>query len=185
MRCTLRILALSLTLAVASLALPAASAQAASAATAACASGHVHPSEIAKRQARLITLCLLNRERNRRGLRRLRLNRKLTAASIRHSRNMVRKGFFAHGNYVARILNVRYVGRRGPWSLGENIAWGTGSLATPAQIVRGWMNSPGHRHNILSRKFRDIGIGIVGGAPGMARAGAAGATYTTDFGRRG
>lgn len=161
--------------------LPAASAQAASA----CASGNVHPAQIAKRQARVITLCLLNRERRARGLRPLRLNRSLTVASTRHSLNMVSKGFFAHGNFVARILNARYVRRRQAWSLGENIAWGTGSLATPAQIVRGWMNSSGHRHNILSRSFRDIGVGIVNGAPGVAGASATGATYTTDFGRKG
>jgi uncharacterized protein YkwD len=98
---------------------------------------------------------------------------------------MVRRDFFAHGNFVARILNARYTGRRSAWSLGENIAWGTGTYATPREIVKSWMNSSGHRHNILNGRFRDIGIGIVAGAPGMARSSAAGATYTTDFGRRG
>ena len=182
-RRSLRILTLSLALvAPAAAAVPAA---AAPAAITACASGHVHPAQVVKRQARVTTLCLLNRERRARGMRRLRLNRRLTVASIRHSRNMVRKGFFAHGNFVSRIMNARYAKRRAAWSLGENIAWGTGGLATPAQIVRGWMNSPGHRANILNPRYRDIGIGIVNGAPGLARAASNGATYTTDFGRRG
>jgi uncharacterized protein YkwD len=181
MRRSLRILMLSLALVPATAALPAASAHA----RAACASANLHPAFVAKRQARLVTLCLLNRERRAHGLRPLRLNRRLTDASIRHSRDMVRKAFFAHGNFVGRILSARYVTRRSAWTLGENIAWGTGHLATPSQIVRGWMNSSGHRHNILSRKYRDIGIGIALGAPGAARSAAAGATYTTDFGRRG
>jgi uncharacterized protein YkwD len=96
---------------------------------------------------------------------------------------MVSRGYFDHGNFVARIINSRYVGPRSAWSLAENIAWGTGSLATPAQIVRGWMNSPGHRANILNGRFRDIGVGVALGAPaGGVRDGA---TYTTDFGRKG
>ena len=184
MRRTLRIPLLVLALVPASGAL-AAPVHAASAASAACASGHLHPAQVAKRQARLITLCLLNRERAARGMRSLRLDRRLTKASERHSVNMVRKNFFAHGNFVSRILNARYVRRRASWSLGENIAWGTGPLATPSQIVKAWMESPGHRANILKRGFRDIGIGVVSGAPGAGRSARDGATYTTDFGRKG
>ncbi len=45
-------------------------------------------------------------------------------------------------------------------------------------MVRGWMNSAGHRANILSRQFRLIGIGIANGRP----TGGGGATYATDFG---
>lgn len=182
MRRPLRTLLLTAALLPVAVTLPAASAHAA---PAACASANVHPALVTKRQARLVTLCLLNRERRSHGLRPLRLNRRLTAASLRHSRNMVRRDFFAHGNFVARIINARYAPRNATWSLGENIAWGTGHLGTPREIVRGWMNSSGHRHNILNRRFRDIGIGIANGAPGIARSSAAGATYTTDFGRKG
>jgi len=62
----------------------------------------------------------------------------------------------------------------------EIIAWGSRSESTPRQIVRAWMASPGHRHNILQSRFREIGIAIVGGAPvrGVRRA----ATYATEFG---
>ena len=72
---------------------------------------------------------------------------------------------------------------RGNWTIGENIAWGSGALATPRAIVNGWMHSPGHRANILRASFRDIGIGIRLGAPGPGLSG--GATYVTDFGRHG
>jgi uncharacterized protein YkwD len=135
--------------------------------------------------ARRQTLCLINRERADRGMRPLRLNKRLSRASLRHSRKMIRKHRFEHGNFVARILNARYVSRRQAWALAENIAWGTGSLATPAATVRAWMNSPGHRANILNARFRDIGIGIAIGAPGIVHAAASAATYTTDFGRKG
>jgi uncharacterized protein YkwD len=167
---------------VAAVALPSASAQASSRS---CAIAGVYATaDVVPANARE-TLCLLNRERAQHGLRPLRLSKRLGRASLRHSRNMVRKHFFQHGNFVARILNARYVTRRQAWSLGENIAWGTGSLATPAQTVRAWMHSPGHRANILNRRFRDIGIGIVLGAPVIVPVSSGAATYTTDFGVKG
>jgi uncharacterized protein YkwD len=176
----LRILAVSAALVPAGAALPATSAQAS---RAACASSSTHPAQAASRRVQLTTLCLINRERSRHGLRALRLDSRLSAASLGHSRNMVSRGYFEHGNFVARIMNAHYVRPGSAWSLAENIAWGTGYLATPAQIVRGWMNSSGHRANILNGRFRDIGVGIALGAP--TRGASGGATYTTDFGRKG
>jgi uncharacterized protein YkwD len=149
----------------------------------ACASGHVQPSPEALAPVRQVTLCLINRERANRGLRPLRMNKRLSAAATTHSRNMVRGNFFEHGNFVARILNAHYTRRRGAWTLGENIAWGNGDRATPNRTVRAWMDSPGHRDNILSRRFRDIGVGVVLGSPVRGYEG--GAAYTTDFGAKG
>jgi len=54
-------------------------------------------------------------------------------------------------------------------------------MDSPLYITRAWMNSTGHRANILNRGFRQIGIGIVPGVPTGSRRGA---TYTTDFGAR-
>ena len=54
---------------------------------------------------------------------------------------------------------------------------------TPGGVVDAWMHSPPHRHNILSGKFREIGIGVARGVP--VRANYKGATYATDFGARG
>jgi uncharacterized protein YkwD len=170
--------------ALAALALPAAGAQASPCVIAnadAVPSGSHNSVQHARRQ----TLCLVNHERAKRGLRPLRLNKRLSRASLRHSRSMVRKHYFDHGNFVARIVNVRYVTRRQNWALAENLAWGTGSLSTPAQTVRAWMHSPGHRQNILNPRFRDIGIGIAIGAPALVHAAATAATYTTDFGLKG
>ena len=67
-----------------------------------------------------------------------------------------------------RIRRTGYTSGARGWSLGENIAWGSGRLATAAQIHRAWMSSPGHRANILQRSFREIGIGIETGAPRAA-----------------
>jgi uncharacterized protein YkwD len=131
------------------------------------------------------TLCLLNRQRARRQLNPLRLNRKLSAAARGHSRAMVTRHFFSHdslngSSFVDRIRRAGYLeGARG-WSVGENIAYGSGRLSTPRAIAAAWMRSSGHRANILSHSFQSIGIGIAAGTP----VGYGGGTYTTDFGRR-
>jgi uncharacterized protein YkwD len=86
---------------------------------------------------------------------------------------------------MSRIQGSHYLDGARSWSLGENIAWGSGTLATPRSIVRAWMHSPEHRANILNGGFRDIGIGIATGAPVPLGSRLGGATYTTDFGTRG
>lgn len=128
--------------------------------------------------ARAATLCLLNVERRAHRLGKLRSNRRLEGPATQHSASMVNARYFEHGNFLGRL--AAYTSGAQWWTVGENIAWGGGSLGTPRAIVREWMDSPGHRANILSRSYRQIGIGIVTGTP----AGMAGATYTTDFGAR-
>jgi uncharacterized protein YkwD len=99
---------------------------------------------------------------------------------------MVRHHFFSHDSrdgtsFLERIRRSGYLDGASSWAVGENIAWGSGRLSTPRSIASAWMHSPGHRANILGRTFRAIGIGIANGTP----SGDGGATYTTDFGRRG
>ena len=153
---------------------------------AACSASHVEVERGTIRQARNATLCLLNRVRARHGLPPLRMNHKLSRAARKHSRDMVRRRYFAHDSLdgrspFQRMRATRYVPRGASWVLGENLGWGSGSLSEPKSLVRAWMHSPGHRRNILDGRFRDIGIGIVRGAPVGGYPG--GATYTTDFGR--
>lgn len=137
------------------------------------------------RAARSATLCLLNAERRSHHEGRLRFNHKLALAGLRHAQDMVRNGYFAHNapsgqTFVQRIFQTDYVPAAASWLIGENLAWGDQNMATPRQIVRAWMASPEHRHNILTRGFREIGIAIVVGAPvgGVTQA----ATYATEFG---
>ena len=145
-------------------------------------SASAHISQASSAAFRGATACLLNRERARHGLRPLRLNSRLSRAAHRHSRAMVARRFFAHGAFAARIRHTGYMRGARRWSVGENIAWGSGPQGSPQAIVRAWMNSPPHRRNILGR-FREVGIGVHPGAP-VGRMGDA-ATYTTDFGLRG
>jgi uncharacterized protein YkwD len=133
------------------------------------------------------TLCLVNRERTQRGLAPLRENNLLSAASLEHSRDMVEAGYFEHTSVDGRSVGDRLRGigysRGFSASAGENIAYGVGRKATPASIVRAWMNSPGHRADILRPAFTEIGIGIELGAPEVPEDEQRdSATYTTDFG---
>ena len=83
---------------------------------------------------------------------------------------------------VDRLTSTGYLGRVRSWLVGENLAWGSGSRSTPRETVVGWMNSPGHRHNMLNSRFREIGIGVVFSAP--TKRSRVAATYTTTFGTR-
>jgi uncharacterized protein YkwD len=152
----------------------------------ACSAANSAASKASKRALVRATLCVLNAERARHRLRPLRLNRKLSMAAQRHSRAMARQRFFSHtspggASFVDRIRSTGYLSGARSWTVGENIAYGSGGLSSPRSIGTAWMNSPGHRANILSGSFREIGVGLASGTP----AGGSGATYTTDFGRRG
>jgi len=162
----------------------------ASASAATCANADLMPDASNFAGVKKATLCLLNEERSARGLSRLTPNGQLGKAAQRYSASMVRQRFFDHVSPSGSTLDSRV--RRGTsylrgsvcsWSLGENIAWGAGDRATPRKIVRFWMNSSGHRRNILDRRFRHIGIGVATGAPDDVQ-GQPAATYTTDFGSR-
>ena len=132
------------------------------------------------------TLCLINAERAAEGLPALVEQGQLSKASIAFSQLMVDEHFFAHVSPAGVALTARlqasgYLDQPGARTIGENIAWGESYLASPANIVKAWMDSPPHRANILSNDFSEIGLGIVTGVPLSANPGA---TYTTDFGRR-
>jgi uncharacterized protein YkwD len=132
-----------------------------------------------------VVLCLMNRQRAALGLRALRSNAVLGAAAGQYAQLMVVQRFFDHvsptgSTLRSRVARAGYL--RGSYFLGEDIATGSGTDATPAAIVDAWMNSPPHRRNILEPTFRDAGMGVV---PGSATDDAPdGATYVVDFGRR-
>jgi uncharacterized protein YkwD len=131
------------------------------------------------------TFCLLNAERVARGLRALTPDRRLQRAAALYGSDLVDHQYFAHegrdGSRPAeRIRAAGYLSSGGAWRIGENLAWGTGDLATPRAIVAAWMNSAGHRANILETHYREIGFGVVAGNPSAPDG--AGATYVTEFG---
>jgi uncharacterized protein YkwD len=154
-----------------------------------CAGGNLVPSSANVAAVRHATLCLLNHERRAHGLHPLRSNGKLRSAAQGYTWAMVRNDFFDHvspggSTLMSRVRSTAYLASAHGWGLGENIAWGAGSLATPTATMSAWMHSAGHRHNILTGSFSEIGIGVVPGAPVDLPAGMNAATYTTDFGAR-
>jgi uncharacterized protein YkwD len=151
-----------------------------------CAGADLVPAADNLAQVGQATLCLLNEQRAAQGLRPLVVSVRLGTASVGYSQRMVEQAFFAHvspdgGTLVDRLSAVGYVSRAGGWVAGENIGWGQGPLSTARSMVTAWMNSPGHRANILDAEYRDIGLGLALGTPPDR---SWGATYTTDFGRR-
>ena len=132
-------------------------------------------------------LCLVNRTRAMRGLAPVQASRQLKWSAAAHSRDMVFRQFFSHvspGGMDARqrILRSGYLRNRRGAKIGEALAWGTAHRATPAGLVRSFMNSGAHRRVLLDRRFRDVGFGLALGVP-IGGVGA-GATLTLDFGRR-
>ena len=155
-------------------------------AAAECPDADLDPDATNLGRIRTAILCLHNQIRAERGLPTLRTNKRLRKAAVGHSRDMVTNDYFEHTTpsgvtMVDRILRAHYVRADRGWSLGENLAWGTGSYATPRGAVDAWMNSEGHRENILRRAYREVGIGVVIGVPSTD---GIGATYTLDFGVR-
>jgi uncharacterized protein YkwD len=151
-----------------------------------CADADLEAAEGNLHRIRGAILCLHNQIRAEHDLPALHENKRLRRAALGHSRNMVEDTFFEHTTpdgvtMVDRILRARYVREDEGWVLGENLAWGTGALGMPRGAVNSWMDSPGHRANILKRSYRDMGVGAVLGVPVSD---AAGATYTVDFGVR-
>jgi uncharacterized protein YkwD len=161
----------------------AASVPATASAAARCRGAGVSVQRLGAVRAAAVTLCALNRERAARGLRALRLDRRLAAAARAHSVDMVAHRYFAHASrdgrgFAARIAGTGWTRRRGAYRIGEDIAYGSGGRATPRAIVAAWMRSAAHRANILQPRFRVAGIGVAGGTPYGRR----GATYSADFG---
>jgi uncharacterized protein YkwD len=152
-----------------------------------CADADLMPTSDNAGSLRDATLCLLNAQRSSHGLKALVSSPQLRKVAQEYSRAMVRQRFFDHvspggSTLLSRVRRgTTYLSGVRDYSLGENIAWGSGEYATPGETVKGWMESSGHRANILNRRFRHIGIGVAIGAPEDTQ-GMPAATYTTDFG---
>ncbi|MFV9506489.1 MAG: CAP domain-containing protein, partial [Oscillochloridaceae bacterium umkhey_bin13] len=74
-----------------------------------------------------------------------------------HSQDMAQRGYFSHFSPEGRDPSDRVDATGYQWQMvGENIASG---YRTPQEVVAGWMDSPGHRANILRCEFTEIGIG--------------------------
>lgn len=151
-----------------------------------CENAQAEPASLTQPQAADAIRCLINKRRAQAGIGRLATNGKLNDAAQKHNDFMVDHGCFSHecsgeASMVTRIKSTGYLDGAMAWSIGENIAWGEQNLGSPAAIVQAWMNSAGHRANILNKSFDDIGIGVTNGTPENAGHDNA-AVYTIDFG---
>jgi uncharacterized protein YkwD len=103
-------------------------------------------------------LTIVNTERAKAGCKPLAYNAKLTTAARKHSADMAARNYFSHDTpdgvaFATRITNEGY-----KWSgAAENIAKGQ---RTPADVMNAWMNSSGHRANILNCGLKDLGVGL-------------------------
>ena len=102
---------------------------------------------------------LTNIERRNHGLSPLIWDNQLAAAARAHTLDMARGGFLSHSGSDGSNLGDRVTRHGFDWSrIGENVAAGQRS---PQQVIQSWMNSPGHRQNILSPNFTHFGAGFL------------------------
>jgi uncharacterized protein YkwD len=158
-------------------------------ATGASAAGKPTRTIAAANQLERSVLVELNAVRRAHGLTPLKLSAPLSTAADAHSRAMGEFGFFKHESrdgtaFWHRVK--RFYGSRGygNWSVGENLLWSTTGLEA-SRALGLWMASPGHRKNILTARWREIGLSAVTvpAAPGVF-GGRDVVIITTDFGTR-
>ena len=137
---------------------------------------------------RAAVLCLVNTERAQNGKEPLSPDPLLEHAAESHGKEMLSLDYFAHISPtgltpVERIRSTGYIpNSEDGYVIGENLAWGTLTLATPQEIVNAWIASPEHLANILEGKYHDTGIDVEPEVPESLAEGVAGALYTQEFG---
>ena len=134
--------------------------------------------------AQLVMTCLTNYARAQSGLKPLQLNATLSTAGNAKLDADVSCGVFSHEPCGKPFDSVfaTYLQGATSFQIGENIAWGTGSYASPRQIMLAWLHSAGHRENILTAAFTDVGIGYLPNETFLGYAGAA--LWSQQFGTR-
>ena len=129
-------------------------------------------------------LCLTNYARAQNGLPALHLSTTLNAAGQAKLAGDLSCAEFTHTPCGQPFDSVfaTYVQGATSYQIGENIAWGTGNFGTPRGTMNGWLHSDGHRENILTASYTELGIGY---DPGQTFQGYAGATlWSQEFGVR-
>ena len=156
----------------------------ASAADANCANADDTDATATTAQLAASTLCLINAERQAAGRTPLSTNATLEQTASAYANRINATQRFDHvdvdGHHVADRVTAAG-GSLAAWDeIGENLGWGSMSSASPRALVRGWMDSPAHRDNILHSSFDRLGVGIAAGS--LAADSPVGLTYVTVFG---
>ncbi len=107
-------------------------------------------------------LVIVNSERKAQGLGALSYNKKLAAMALSKAKDMIAKQYFAHvapdGTDVVKLAERNAYDYL---NIGENLAMG--DFVSSQDVMTGWMNSPGHRANILNKNYTEIGISAIEG----------------------
>lgn len=125
----------------------------------------VAPSSDFARAVELEIFKLINAERTKAGLSTLVADTRLDAIARAHSKDMLSKGYFSHTNKAGCSSSCRVTAAGYSWqATGENIytmdGYDLSAKDTARHMVEGWMNSPGHRANILKGMYTNHGIGL-------------------------
>jgi len=131
----------------------------------------------------------INSLRAQHGLAPLRISSRLSSAARQHSAEMAARGYFSHdsangSSFDKRIARYYPIGGGHYWSVGENLLWSSPDVDAGGALTM-WWNSPEHRKNMLSARWREIGLSAVHvmTAPGTY-GGREVTIVTTDFGVR-
>jgi uncharacterized protein YkwD len=127
------------------------------------------PTKVLSAEAQAVQLT--NAQRAQHGCSALRVDSRLRTAARAHSKDMHVRGYFEHNSPDGKTPWDRIKAAGYTQAGAENIAMG---YATAKAVVDGWMNSPGHRANILNCSLKAVGIGVEYGSGGP--------WWTQDFG---
>ena len=134
-------------------------------------------------------LAQVNGLRRSHGLVPLRLSPKLSLAARQHSTEMASRGYFSHDSFDGshfdrRIARFYPMGSRRYWSVGENLLWSSPDVDA-SRALQMWLDSPHHRANLLTARWREIGISAVHATSAPGTYGGREVTIiTSDFGVR-
>ncbi len=121
------------------------------------------PASIQSWEAEVVKL--VNSQRSNRGLQTLKSNWEIARVARYKSQDMINKNYFSHisPTFGSPFKMMESFGIRFS-AAGENIAMGQ---RTPSEVMNSWMNSPGHRANILSPSYTTIGVGLAKSKTGV------------------
>ena len=123
------------------------------------------------------------------GLRPLAVSSGLRTAAAAHTRSLASRGLFQHESadgtsFDRRVKRTYRPAGYSSWSVGENLVYGSAPFAAD-DAVQAWLESPPHRRNLLSRSWREIGVGaVVAQDAGGVYGGDTVVIVTADFGAR-
>jgi uncharacterized protein YkwD len=152
----------------------------------ACPGDGVSAASQTAEQARAGVICLINKQRTRNHVKPVHEHPLLDSAAQVHTDAMTTENFFSHdgdGTPASRAANAGYMSGARAWGVGEDLFWGASRFSTPRATVNAWMHSTEHRTVLLSKSYRQVGVGVDQGSPAGPDTGLTG-TYTALFGYR-